>query len=105
MLQAGALMGKAVGMLIPPIIIKGPVNTFNYSVPSNWSLLDEFLSERAIEEVHYQKLSLALTECALAVIVFALILKFYKDWIENTSKNINVCTHSRMKNLYSSPEV
>ena len=73
------IIGNALGVLIPPMVIEGPSiinNTQSY--PVDWSNERHNFSDAATIEVHGQMLSLFLAQAIVAIILFVATLGLFK---------------------------
>ena len=66
----GMIFGNSIGYLLPALIIRGPVNTFNSTAyPSNWAE-----NKEALEEVEFQMLCLFAPQAIFAVVMFSMVI-------------------------------
>jgi hypothetical protein len=66
----GMIFGNSIGYLLPALIIRGPVNTFNSTFyPSNWAE-----NKEALEEVQFQMLCLFAPQAIFAVVMFSMVI-------------------------------
>ena len=72
------IIGNALGVLIPPLVIQGPIQT-NNTQSSDWSDERHNFSDAATIEVYDQMFSLFLTQAIVASVVFVATLTLFKS--------------------------
>ena len=73
------ICGNALGVLLPPLFITGPVNSFEGDrYPEDWSAQIHLVADEATDEVHFQMFWFFLFQAIGAFIVFLLVIVLYR---------------------------
>ena len=71
----GLITGNALGYVVPPLIVQGPVDAFNGTdYPSDWASGDYPETEAAIEEVGAQLFLLFLIQACCVLVFFVFVI-------------------------------
>lgn len=99
------IIGNALGVLIPPIVIEGPTTTHNtQSYPADWSDERHNSSNAATDEVHDQMFSLFLVQAIVALVVFLATVTLFKSAPEQPpsySAQLKMSSSTKPKSVFN----
>ena len=74
------IFGNALGVLLPPLFIIGPVESFDDDrYPEDWSSNIHLVANEATDEVHFQMFWFFLFQAGACFLVFLLVICLYRE--------------------------